>query len=593
MATIEFACPACSQKLACDAKRTDVAVRCQRCEHKFRPVDAIDRDVPLPAVAADERESEAEARAALTPERPKPSPKRQGTLLMGSAGGAAVAESQAKPPQRTGGESESASVTEPACASEARVGEVAEPRSGEQSESESASEGARAKAGAGAGAALRPASSRRAPTVQSRKRRTTLHELSEIAERLTLATDKKLAPSIGTQLAVATGVGVTLALLTGMALATGTWRWLLAIVGFAAISALLVWGGLKLLPKIAKRLGHLELPGRAWAWLGGGASALAAIAGLLTWGLSEATASFAQSGLSDVEATVDASAPPAEPPKERADAKLKRQGHVRAGPGVLHVPPTFASEDGSFDLVMHFHGNVKLVEESVAEAGINALVHITNLGEGSGPYERRFDVPKAFEDMIAKIEQRAQKEGLRDARVNRIALASWSAGYGSVAYILKRKPWRQRVDAVLLMDSMHAKYLDAKERTIHGLSIAPFVAFAKQASAGQRLFVLTHSEIETYGYATTTEAADALLSKLDLQRVATDPSESSPPEVTFETALKAMPKKPAQWMQTTSLVNEKHFHLMGCSGKKPEAHMAHLVQMSVSVLPYLAERWKP
>jgi hypothetical protein len=543
MSSIEFACPECSQRLACDVAQTSTAVRCQRCNHTFRPVDVIDRDVPLPAIAA------VQPRPSPLPSREAAS-KRQGTMLMGSPGEAAIAKPKPTPQRgdtvlmgepatkpKTKTETEPKPEPKPEPKTETKTETKPKPKTKTKTKTKTKPAPKPKPA-----TALPAASSRRAPTVQRRRKSTTIHELSEIAERLTLATDKRLAPSIGTQLAVATAAGVTLTLLTGMALATGTWRWLLALVGFAGISALLVWGGLRVLPKLAKRVGHIELPGRAWAWLAGGAGTLAAVGALLTWGLSEATASFAQSGLTDVQASVEASASAPEPPKERADAQLKREGHVRAGSGVLHVPPTFASADGSFDLVMHFHGNVKLVEESVAQAGLNALVHVTNLGEGSGPYERRFDVPKAFDDVIAKIEQKAVKQGLRDARVNRIALASWSAGYGSVAYILTRKHWRDRVDAVLLMDSMHAKYLDPKEHTVHGLSIAPFVAFAKDASAGKKLFVLTHSEVKTYGYATTTEAADALLSAIGVERHAADPAKSSPAVVTFETAVKAMPK---------------------------------------------------
>ena len=33
-------------------------------------------------------------------------------------------------------------------------------------------------------------------------------------------------------------------------------------------------------------------------------------------------------------------------------------------------------------------------------------------------------------------------------------------------------------------------------------------------------------------------------------------------------------------------------HVRGYSGQTPDQHMAHLVQMSVTVLPELAERWK-
>jgi hypothetical protein len=135
-------------------------------------------------------------------------------------------------------------------------------------------------------------------------------------------------------------------------------------------------------------------------------------------------------------AAVEEPSKPEIPPEQRADYKLKREGHVPAGGGVLYVPPSFRSDDGSFDLIVHFHGNTQLVEESVGAAKINALVLVINAGTGSGPYEERYALPAVFEDALGRVRDVAEKQGLKDAKRKRLALSSWSAGYGAISKIL-------------------------------------------------------------------------------------------------------------------------------------------------------------
>jgi hypothetical protein len=62
--------------------------------------------------------------------------------------------------------------------------------------------------------------------------------------------------------------------------------------------------------------------------------------------------------------------------------------------------------------------------------------------------------------------------------------------------------------------------------------------------------------------------------------------------VTLPTALAALPKPQEVWLEQTSEAKKGGLHVRGYSGQTPEQHMAHLVQMSVTVLPELAERWR-
>lgn len=278
------------------------------------------------------------------------------------------------------------------------------------------------------------------------------------------------------------------------------------------------------------------------------------------------------------------------PPEKRADSKLKREGHVFVNGGLLHVPPGFRSDDGAFDLYMHFHGNTKLVEESVAAAGVNAIVYIVNAGNGSGPYEDKFSVAGVLDLTIEKIQDTAKKQGLRDARVRRVALGSWSAGYGALAKLLDVTKNVERIDSVLVLDGIHAAYLDPKAKTVDPLRLAPFTRFAKLAAEGKRLFSITHSDIGGTKYASTAETADALLREVGAERTA---AQATPPRVTTKTALAAFNKGAQDTrLEQTTEGKKGGLHVRGYSGQTPDQHMAHLVQMSVTVLPELAERWQ-
>jgi hypothetical protein len=277
------------------------------------------------------------------------------------------------------------------------------------------------------------------------------------------------------------------------------------------------------------------------------------------------------------------------PPEQRADYKLKRDGHVLVMGGLLFVPPKFRSDDGEFDVYIHFHGNPTVVKESAAGASLNALVYAVNLGNGSGPYEDKYAVAGVLEQTINKIQETAKNRGLRDAKVRRVALGSWSAGYGALAKLLDVEANVQKIDSVLVMDGIHAAYLDPKTKAVDPARLAPFTRFAKLASEGKRLFSITHSDIGGMTYASTSETADALLREVGSTRAQT---KETPPRVTTPALLAALPKPQDTWLEQTSDAKMGGLHVRGYSGQTPDQHMAHLVQMSVTVLPELAERWR-
>jgi len=107
-----------------------------------------------------------------------------------------------------------------------------------------------------------------------------------------------------------------------------------------------------------------------------------------------------------------------------------------------------------------------------------------------------------------------------------VTLSSWSAGYGAVAQILSRPS--PRVDAVVLMDSLYAGYTDDR-RSLDRARIAPFLAAARAALAGGPTFYLTHTDIATPGYGSTSEVATFMLGELGVSAAAVAEGENAGP----------------------------------------------------------------
>lgn len=169
------------------------------------------------------------------------------------------------------------------------------------------------------------------------------------------------------------------------------------------------------------------------------------------------------------------------------------------------------ADDGSFRLLVHFHG-AEPVRKQLAPDGNGLVIVGVDAGTGSHAYERAIEGPLAFDKLVATVEAAvARANGLPVTHARAIVLSSWSAGYGAVGPILAHP--HPRVDAVVLLDSLYAGYANAKHTLVHG-QVAPFVEQARAAIAGGPSFYLTHTEIATPGYASTGEVASFLLAEL-------------------------------------------------------------------------------
>jgi hypothetical protein len=101
-------------------------------------------------------------------------------------------------------------------------------------------------------------------------------------------------------------------------------------------------------------------------------------------------------------------------------------------------------------------------------------------------------------------------------------LSAWSVVYGAVREILEVPANYRRVDKVLLIDGLHANYVAGKqgsaESALDADRLSIFLMYARDAVARRKTMVIIQSEISPGAYASATETADWLLSRLKLTR---------------------------------------------------------------------------
>jgi hypothetical protein len=271
----------------------------------------------------------------------------------------------------------------------------------------------------------------------------------------------------------------------------------------------------------------------------------------------------------------------------KADSNLDRKGRSPVAGGLLFIPPSFSSDDGTYDLVVHFHGNTDAVEESFVISKINAVLITMNLGNGSGPYEDRFENPQNFIDLLFRTDGALEKRGLRTPHRRRLAFMAWSAGYGAVERAIEHPDAFEKVDAILLADGIHAGYLP-NSKTLDVAKIAVFERYAREAMAFNKFFSITHSDVTPLEYAGTHKTTDALLADLGVKRG--DPDEA--PEMPFLKSIDGVvAKKSLRQLKPLSMAKSGNLIIRGYAGDQPEDHNAHLFGLAARLLPDLIEHW--
>jgi hypothetical protein len=175
--------------------------------------------------------------------------------------------------------------------------------------------------------------------------------------------------------------------------------------------------------------------------------------------------------------------------------------------GSLFVPEK-ATQKHPVKLLLFFHGGDWLPELAVAQRRNMAVITV-QAGAGSGSYVKLFTDPARFPRLIAEAEARS------GMNFREIDLGGWSAGCGALRQILSDPASYDRIGGVLCIDGVHTGYVNGKpgpeESQIETDNLQVWLRLGRDAMAGKKRFILTHSEIFPGTFASTTETADYLL----------------------------------------------------------------------------------
>jgi hypothetical protein len=199
-------------------------------------------------------------------------------------------------------------------------------------------------------------------------------------------------------------------------------------------------------------------------------------------------------------------------PRLQQESSLGRREALTTG--TLFIPAKLQKAK-RLPLFVHFHGPAWIPEIAAARSGHFAVISVQT-GSGSSTYAKQFSDRELFGAMLREA---AAKTGIS---FGPISLTAWSAGHGAIREILSVPEYYDRVQKVLLLDGLHTAYVNGNpgplESALESDHLELFLKFARDAVAGRKTMVITHSEIFPGTFASTTETADWLLSKLGLQR---------------------------------------------------------------------------
>lgn len=220
--------------------------------------------------------------------------------------------------------------------------------------------------------------------------------------------------------------------------------------------------------------------------------------------------------------------------------------------GVLFLPAAVKAKNG-MPVLFFFHGGDWVPEVAARRNGMAAVS--VQLGSGSAVYARPFSAPGRFPELLAEAESKA------GVRFGRVYAGGWSAGCGAVREIVRSPAAYDRVRGFVCIDGIHSGYVNGRpgptESEIETAALESWLKLGRDAIAGRKRAVITHSEIFPGTFVSTTETADYLVDRLGLRRRA---------------VLKWGPMK----TQQLSEAHAGHFVLMGFAGNSAPDHVDQL-----------------
>jgi hypothetical protein len=258
-----------------------------------------------------------------------------------------------------------------------------------------------------------------------------------------------------------------------------------------------------------------------------------------------------------------------EPTIDVLPSKLTRAANVI----VWH--PSAVEADGSYDVIIHFHGVQMALEPAMREAQLRAVLIIVNDGLVAESYRDGHGAPGTLQRLLDGLHAHVAEAFHRDdVHARRVAVSAWSAGFGAVAPMLKRAEEVARIDAVLVSDGIHVSFTDPRNRSIVNSQLEPVAAFARRAMSRDKLLGITHTAIQTPDFASTTETANKLLEMLALT-----------PNVILD-------GDKAREPLATSVAESGDFVLLGYAGNDKHAHAVQQWALGRTLWARLRARWQ-
>lgn len=252
------------------------------------------------------------------------------------------------------------------------------------------------------------------------------------------------------------------------------------------------------------------------------------------------------------------------------------------------------SDDGGVDVLVHFNGAM-MTDAEYRASKTNAVVMSIAISEvvGSAGYSRMFEDQSRLDRILDSLLAQVKKVTGTKTKLHlrRLGLVSWSAGMGAVGKLLRSAKWAPRIDTIVLLDSLHSGYLgkDGKaikvrggvaqpamglgEEAVDKRSLSAFAAFAREAAAGKKTFVLSASAIVPPGYASASETARALYMLASGKAVA--PAELDGPRK----------------MQLKFRGDSGNFHVFGWKGGGKHDHFDQLHLVGDILREHVGHRW--
>jgi hypothetical protein len=180
--------------------------------------------------------------------------------------------------------------------------------------------------------------------------------------------------------------------------------------------------------------------------------------------------------------------------------------------GTLFIPANLKLKSPT-PVLFFFHSPDSVPDIAAAK---NKMVAVNiRIGVGSSAYTKPFTDPELFGKLLQEAEQKA------GVRLRPITLAGWSAGCGAIRQIMSTPQYYDEIANIVAIDGIHTSYVNGTpgplESEIDPAPLQIFIKLARDAMAGKKHVLFTHTEIFPGTFASTTETAAYILKQLGLQ----------------------------------------------------------------------------